>query len=72
MANEVGELVEVELPVLRCSTCDVPWVLRMSISLTEGTTRYLWQRDCRHKAAGPADEGVNEWAFAGAARKVVE
>lgn len=62
------EPVMVELPVIRCPTCDVPWVLRWSFSLTGGADRYVWQRDCRHKSRPPADEGVNEWAPAGVAR----
>jgi hypothetical protein len=67
-----GELVDVELPVLRCAVCDTAWVLRLAFVFGTKTTesRYLWQRDCGHKSAGPrpVDSASAEWAFAGAAR----
>ena len=34
-----------------CPTCDAPYVLRRSYSLTTGNFIWLWQRDCKHKSS---------------------
>lgn len=42
----------VKVPVIRCSTCGIPWVLRWTIRMmTPGPPEWLYQRDCRHKSA---------------------
>jgi hypothetical protein len=34
----------------KCSQCDVAFVLRRMLSLSQGWL-WLWQRDCKHKSA---------------------
>lgn len=41
------------LPVLECSSCGRPFVLRLATILggDNAGERYLWQRECRHTAS---------------------
>jgi hypothetical protein len=34
-----------------CSHCLTPWVVRRCITLGDGNWEWVWQRDCKHKAA---------------------
>jgi hypothetical protein len=36
----------------KCPTCDVAWVLRRGMSISEGW-KWVWQRDCKHKTVTP-------------------
>lgn len=43
--------MNVIVPVVRCPTCNTPWVLRWSLRMmTPGPPEYLFQRDCKHKS----------------------
>jgi hypothetical protein len=38
----------------QCPTCETPWVLRRAYVLGKPATefKWIWQRDCKHKAMG--------------------
>lgn len=42
----------VQVPVVRCTVCDVPYVLRFSLRMT-APAEWLYQRDCKHKTGLP-------------------
>lgn len=47
--------VDVIVPV--CATCRVPYVLRVSMVLTDGGRReWLYQRDCKHRVGAGKPE----------------
>lgn len=41
--------MNIYVPVFECPTCEVPAVLRWSLSLTGGGAELLYQRDCKHR-----------------------
>lgn len=60
--------MKVNVPVVRCTRCDVPYVLRFSLRLN-GPAEWLYQRDCSHKTGLPT--GTVEAAKAETAPLVV-
>lgn len=42
----------VRVPVVRCTVCDVPYVLRFPI-LMSGPAKWMYQKDCKHKTGLP-------------------
>lgn len=38
-------------PVVRCTECNVPFVLRYTVTLDARPPRFLYQRDCKHRDA---------------------
>lgn len=43
----------VQVPVVRCTVCDVPYVLRFSVRWS-APAEWLYQKDCKHKTGLPA------------------
>ena len=42
--------MNVRVPVVKCPTCEVPYVLRFSLFMVNGREpEYLFARDCKHK-----------------------
>lgn len=39
----------VEIPVVRCPTCDAAYVLRLPLFIMGGEPEWIYQPDCRHK-----------------------
>lgn len=47
--------MKVQVPVVRCTVCDVPYVLRFSLRMTP-PAEWLYQKDCKHKTGLPVGE----------------
>lgn len=45
-------MTTVQVPVVRCTVCDTPYVLRFSLRMT-APAEWVYQRDCKHKAGPP-------------------
>jgi hypothetical protein len=60
MTRKVRQPKPIHVPVPRCPTCNVPWVLRLSMNLFAGSCEWLYQRDCKHKGQTPT--GTDERA----------
>lgn len=59
----------VDLPIVTCPTCDSAYVLRLSFAFPAGTKQWLYQSDCKHKAAPQSlDPAAVEWARVDLAR----
>lgn len=57
--------MDAKMPVVRCTQCETPWVLRVSLSLSGGDQEYVFQRDCKHRTPnliGSYDEAALETA----------
>lgn len=51
----------VRVPVIRCPTCDTPYVLRWTIHImTPGPPEYIYQRDCKHRSSVTGSISVKE------------
>lgn len=44
--------MKVDVPVMRCTVCDAPYVLRFSLRMT-APAEWMYQRDCKHKTGLP-------------------
>lgn len=45
--------MKVDVPIVRCTVCNAPYVLRFSLRISAGA-EWLYQRDCKHKTGLPA------------------
>lgn len=57
--------MKVQMPVVRCPTCQVPWALKVAhtFGADEARTEYLFVRDCKHKASPDIDAARGESAL---------
>ena len=44
--------MKVDVPVVRCTVCDAPYVLRYALPF-EAPAEWIYQRDCKHKTGAP-------------------
>lgn len=51
---------EAQVPVVRCPTCQVPYVFRWSLNLRGDPPEYLMQRDCKHKFVAPTSTPLED------------
>lgn len=47
--------MRVSVPTIKCSVCDVLYVLRVAhvFGADEARTEWMYQRDCKHKSGTP-------------------
>ena len=46
------------LPMIQCSECHTPYVIRAGLSLATGSYAYSWMPDCKHRGKRPDAEIV--------------
>ncbi len=42
-------MAEMRLPIIHCTTCETPYVLRHAFVGLALESRYIWAPDCKHK-----------------------